>query len=222
MIARVAFAAAFALIVFPIVELEQAYPTSLGVLVLWFAKELAVGWCMGLAVRMIFFVLDFAAHVLTVEIGLMPSPEFDPSKGGAFNPLGSIMYFFGMVLLLSGTEYDMFLAYIDSYQVAPVEYWGVNEYSVERIVFRSLGVFKIGMLMSAPVIAVNFLVNLIFAVLGKVVPKLNVFILSFSARIMAGITVLSLSIVLFVHYIFAYLEQTPEMMMRFILFRPNF
>lgn len=220
-IARIGFASAFAIIVFPLVELGTAYPTEVGSLVIWVAKEMSVGLCLGLAVRMVFFVLDFAAHILTVEIGLMPSPEFDPSNANSFNPLGSIFYFFGMVILLSGTEYDILLAYIDSYQVAPINYWGLNEFAIEEIVVRSMGVFKIGILMAAPIIAVNFLVNLIFAVLGKVVPKLNVFILSFSARIMAGIAVLALSVVLFVHYILAYFEQTPDMMLRFVLFRPD-
>ncbi|MCH6255841.1 flagellar biosynthetic protein FliR [Puniceicoccaceae bacterium K14] len=220
-IARVGFASAFALMVFPMVEFEYVLPNSLGLLILWMAKELIVGLCMGLAVRMLFFMLDLAAHVLTVEIGLMPGAEFNPSSGG-FNPLGSIMYFFGMMLFLMGSEYDILRTYINSYQVAPIGYLGVNAYSAETIVLRSVGVFKIGILIAAPVIAVNFLVNLVFAVLGKAVPKLNVFILSFSVRIICGTTVLAFSIVLIVQYVMNYLHETPEMMLRFIPFRPSF
>ena len=87
---------------------------------------------------------------------------------------------------------------------------------------QSAGIFKIGILISAPVIAVNFLVNMVFAVLGKVVPKLNVFILSFSARILAGISIFSFTTVMIVGYLLKYTSGIPETMMRFILFRPVF
>lgn len=219
MLAKGGFATAFSLMVFPMVEFDNYIPNTIGMLVLWMCKELMVGLCMGLAVRMIFFMLDFASHILTVEIGLQPSAEFNPSSSTS-NPLGSIMYFFGMMLLLMGSEYDILSTFIASYQVAPIGYLNVNEFAVEMIVVRSMGVFKVGILIAAPVIAVNFLVNLIFSVLGKAVPKLNVFVLSFSVRIFAGTAVLAFSVVLIVHYVMAYLHETPEMMLRFILFRP--
>lgn len=220
--AKAGFATAFTLMVYPMVEFEFIIPNTLGMVVLWMCKELIVGLCMGLAVRMIFFMLDFAAHILTVEIGLQPGAEFNPSAGAGSNPLGSIMYFFGMMLLLLGSEYDILRTFVVSYEVAPIGYLRANEFAVEMIVVRSMGVFKTGILIAAPVVAVNFLVNLIFSVLGKAVPKLNVFVLSFSVRIFAGTAVLGFSVILIVHYVMGYLHETPEMMLRFILFRPDY
>ena len=136
--------------------------------------------------------------------------------------MGSMMYFLGLMVVLSGSEYDILRAYVSSYQIAPVGFTMVNEYAGDFIIEQSAGIFKIGILMAAPVIAVNFLVNLVFAVLGKVVPKLNVFILSFSARILAGISIFSFSILMVVGYIMNYTNGVSEMMMRFILFRPVF
>lgn len=221
-IARMALAAAFATIAFPMVEIEAAYPHSVLELVLLGAKELAVGLAIGLAIRMIFILLDFASHVITIEVGLMPGPEFDPSSAGnKGNPLGTIIYFLGLMLLLSGSEYDIFRAFLSSYEVAPLDYTETNSYAADFIILSSTGIFKIGVLMSAPLIAVNFLVNLVFASLGKVVPKLNVFILSFSARIFVGTSVLAVSVGLVAHYTINYMSETPEMMLRFIFFRPE-
>ena len=221
-IAKGGFSAAFALIVFPLVDFTVEMPASIGILALWMGKELAVGLAMGFAVRMLFFMIDFASHVLTVEIGLTPGAEFDPSSSRGGNPMGSMMYFLGLMVVLSGSEYDILRAYVSSYQIAPVGFTIVNEYAGDFIIEQSAGIFKIGILMAAPVIAVNFLVNLVFAVLGKVVPKLNVFILSFSARILAGISIFSFSILMVVGYIINYTNGVSEMMMRFILFRPTF
>ncbi len=223
LIAKITLAAAFATIAFPLAQVEVAYPSSLTALILWTAKELIVGVTIGLAMRMLFFVLDFASHVLTVEIGLMPGPEFDPSSAGnQSNPLGTIIYFFGLMLLLHGSEYDILRAFMMSFEVAPLGFMQTNAYAGEFIIESTAGIFKVGILMAAPVVAVNFLVNLVFATLGKVVPKLNVFILSFSARIFIGTTVLAASVTLIAHYAMNYLEETPEMMLRFILFRPEY
>jgi len=221
-IAKGGFSMAFALIVFPLVDVTATMPDSLLLLVLWMAKELAVGLSMGFAVRMLFFLIDFASYILTVEIGLTPSAEFDPTSARGANPVGSIMFFVGMVVVLSGSEYDILRAYISSYEIAPVGYMKFNPFAGDFIIETTAGIFKIGILMAAPVIAVNFLVNMVFAVLGKVVPKLNVFILSFSARILAGVSIFSFSVLLIVGYIINYSNGTSEMMMRFILFRPAF
>ncbi|MGK0237891.1 MAG: flagellar biosynthetic protein FliR [Candidatus Pelagisphaera sp.] len=223
LIAKAGFSVAFALIIFPLIDVTVAMPSSFWILAIWMAKELAVGLAMGFAVRMLFWVLDFAAYILTVEIGLSPGAEFDPSSARGAGPLSSLMYFLGMmVLLLTGGEYDIFRAFISSYEVSPIGYMEENGYALEFIVLQTAGVFRVGILMAAPVIAVNFLVNLVFAVLGKVVPKLNVFILSFSVRILAGTAIFSFSSLMIIGYILRYTEKLPEMMMRFIMFRPVF
>lgn len=221
-IAKITLASAFAILSLPLVETGITLPDSAWFLVLWFAKELVVGALMGIAIRMVFFVLDFASHVITVEIGLQPGPEFDPSSASnQGNPLGTIIYFLGLMLLLSGSEYDMLIAFMRSFEIAPVGFFGLNSFAADFIILKTAEIFKIGILMGAPIIAVNFLVNLVFAVLGKVVPKLNVFILSFSARIFLGTTVLALTVGLIAHYAMNYIAETPEMMLRFIFFRPE-
>jgi len=220
-LARVTLAVGISLMVFPLVNFDAFFPQSAVELVLSMVKELIVGLLMGFAIRMLFFILDYAASILTVELGLRPSPEFDPSNASSANPLGSIVYFLGIMLLLSGSEYDILRAFVASYQVAPIGFTEVNAYAVEHVINASAGVFKIGIMMSAPLLAVNFLVNLVFAILGKVVARLNVFILSFPVRILAGTAILAFSVVIIVFYAMNIVEQTPESMLRSVIFRPQ-
>lgn len=220
-IAKITLASGFAIMAMPLVELEIVMPNDVWSLALWFAKEMVVGAMMGIAIRMIFFVLDFASHVITVEIGLQPGQAFDPGSASQGNPLGTIIYFLGIAILLSGSEYDMLIAFMRSFEVAPLGHFGLNSYAADYVILKTAEIFELGILMGAPIIAVNFLINLVFAVLGKVVPKLNVFILSFSARIFIGTTVLTLTVGLIAQYAVNYISETPEMMLRFIFFRPE-
>ena len=77
-------------------------------------------------------------------------------------------------------------------------------------------VFVLGTLIAAPFIALNFLINISFAVLGKAVPKMNVFMTSFSIRILSGLVLLVSSILLISSYIIDHSKRSVEVMLDII------
>jgi flagellar biosynthesis protein FliR len=215
--ARLGFAALLAWIVLP-EENALAYPTELFAVVLMALKEVMIGTLMGLAVRMIFGILDFAAQVIAVEIGLHPAPQFDSTSNISGNPLGTGLFYLGVVVFFSGAHYAVILAFARSLELVPPGLQAPDTHFVGIVVQHTARILELGLLIAAPFMAVNFLVNLTFSLLGRVVPRLNVFILSFSARILAGLGLLALSAGLFAHYIIQEFRAVPEMMLRFLPF----
>jgi flagellar biosynthesis protein FliR len=67
---------------------------------------------------------------------------------------------------------------------------------------------------AAPVIAVSFMITVIFAVLGRAVQQMNVFTESFAFRAMAGLATFGLSLQLMSEHITNYLRRLPEDMLR--------
>ena len=55
-----------------------------------------------------------------------------------------------------------------------------------------------------------------FSVLGRAAPSLNVFLLSFPVQILAGLTVLSMTLGLIVQYILRDMALIPETMLQFL------
>jgi flagellar biosynthetic protein FliR len=217
-LARIGFAALLAWIVAPLAIPALAYPQSLIALVLMVAKEIAIGVMMGLAVRMVFAILDAAAQIIVVEIGLQPSPEFDPSSSADGNPLGTGLFYLGVVVFFSGAQYAVILAFARSFELVPPGLQSVDMNFLPMVVRHSARILELGVLISAPFMAVNFLINLAFSMLGRVVPRLNVFILSYSAQILAGMALLALSAGLFAHYMIQEFGDVPETMLRFLPF----
>jgi len=72
----------------------------------------------------------------------------------------------------------------------------------------------VGLQMAAPVMAVSFILALIFSVLGRAVPQMNVFSESFAIRLFAGLTVFGASMPLMAQHIANYLGRLPEDMLR--------
>ncbi len=215
---RIAFAALLGWIVMPYAAEVAIQPTSLLEVVLLVSKETAIGLLMGLAVRLVFFALDVATQILSVEIGLNPAPEFNPEAGTAGNPLGTGLFYLGLLIFVSGAHYAVFFAFARSFELVPPGLQVADTAFVSTAIRHTARLFTLGLLMSAPVMATNFLVNLTFSVLGRVVPRMNVFILSFSARIVAGMAMLALSIGLITHYIVQELDAAPELMLHFLPF----
>ena len=124
---KVTLIASIASVVTFLVDPPAATPVSIVAAVLEMARELGIGFAMGMAIRIIFATLDFAAHLITVEVGLMPGPEFDPSSGVSGNPLGSSLFYFGVILFLSGAHYTALYAFVRSFQI---QGFGVYNYDI--------------------------------------------------------------------------------------------
>lgn len=215
---RLAFAALLGWIVMPYAAGVTVYPTGLIEVLLLVTKEISIGLMMGIAVRLVFFALDIATQILSVEIGLNPAPEFNPETSTEGNPLGSGLFYLGLLIFVSGAHYAVFFAFARSIELVPPGLQVPQTAFVETVIRHTSRLFILGLLMSAPVLATNFLVNLTFSVLGRVVPRMNVFELSFSARIMAGMAMLALSVGLIAHYVVQELDGAPELMLHFLPF----
>lgn len=183
-------------------------------------RESFIGFMMGFAVGVIFYVVQVAGRLLSMEIGLMQSNLFNPLMSEQETVLGTGMTMLSIVLILVlNVHHTILLAFMRSFAIAPP---GVNSFSgaSAEVVVREIGnIFLIATQMAAPLIAVNFIVTLSFAFLGRAVPTMNVLILSFGARIGVGILVLIMVFVVVAQFLLGVVETTPERMLQFLPLR---
>jgi flagellar biosynthetic protein FliR len=78
------------------------------------------------------------------------------------------------------------------------------------MIARTSQTFLIALQLSAPIMAVSFIISLVFAVLGRAVPQMNVFHESFVFRILIGLGIFGVTMQLMSQHIVNYLRRLPE------------
>jgi len=78
-----------------------------------------------------------------------------------------------------------------SFEISPLGSYRISGAVVERLIRTSADILVVGLRIAAPFIALSFVTNLAFALMGRAVPRMNVFVESISLRLWAGLLLLS-------------------------------
>lgn len=214
---RVALAAFLSWTVAATLREPVVVSSDLGSLVLASAHELLIGLLMGLGARLVFWAIEMAGQLISTEMGLSMSTQFDPMSQGNPTSIGLAMFHLGALLfLLSGAHHYVLAAFLRSFELSPPGQLSFHANAGEVFVRSTGNIFLVAVQIAAPVMAVNFIVTLTFAILGKAAPSMNVFSESFAARILVGLTVLGLSIGVTAQLVLTELRNAPELMLRLI------
>lgn len=214
---RLALAVFLAYLASSYVPNHAELPDQPALLALVAGNEALLGIFMGLIVRVIFFAAEMAGQIISSEMGLTTGNTFDPNSGNSFTPTSVMLSNLAALLLLTtGTYRGVLFAYLRSYRYAPIGNLGFNPAALDLFVTQTGNIFGLAVQMCAPIIAVNFVVTLTFALLGRVAPGINVFTESYSARIFAGLTALGLTLALSAQYMLGYLQKAPDLMLQLV------
>ena len=214
---KIAFGLLLSLMINPLVPANLTLATNFAGAILMALNEVCIGLLLAMTVRMVFFAVELAGYLISFEIGLMSSYSVNPLVGSSDATFTTLLFYFSMLIFfVTGIHYDVLKAFIMSFEILPIGSFLLSINPMNQFVQEVSRVFLIGTLMAAPFIALNFLVNVTFAVLGKAVPKMNVFMTSFSVRILGGMIILVASILLISSYIIENGRRSVEVMLSII------
>lgn len=216
---KVALWGMLALMVYPLLYNPAAVPGDVVGYGIAALKELLVGVLMGLAVKIFFEIALAAGAMISMEIGLTMSTTFDPMSQTQTTTVGNMLYYLCLFMVFVTNMHHAILdAFVTSYAVVPIGSAFPAFDGLESLVKGTALIITTGVQIAAPMIALSFVINLTFSILGKAAPKINVFVVSFAFRIMAGLFLLLSTLGLVVQYLDRYADSLVGRMIDFITF----
>lgn len=179
---------------------EHIYPeynTILGFVTI-VLKEVSVGLLIGLAAQMCTSIVLFAGRIIDMEVGLSMANVFDPTTNEQASITGALMQY-GVMLILytSGLHRYLLKALMETFILIPVNSVSINtDRLLESLIAFLSDYIVIGFRICLPVFASITLMNIVLGLLAKLAPQMNMFSVGIQLKLLAGLSVIMITITL--------------------------
>lgn len=172
-----------------------AVPEHWHSLVVAAASELLFGMLLGMIPTLIVAGVQTAGQLSSTTMGLAAGQLVDPTLGISVTSLARIFGDLTIVLfLMLGGHYVIIHAVSGlGGEIVPGTFM-VTENTVNLLIDRTADIFRVGVMISAPVIVALLLTQFVMGLITKAVPTVNIFIVSFPLTIGIGLILSALSL----------------------------
>lgn len=178
----VALCAQASLPAMPLVALDSG--EALGMV----AQQVLIGLTLGFAARVVFAAVEFAGELIGLQMGLNFAGFFDPATGSQgtatarfFSTMGAWLF-----VVING-HLLLTLAVMRSFEAFPVSTDVLGVISVLRPQVWGAEIFKLGLWIALPIIAMLLFVNLVLGVISRVAQQIQIFSVGFAITVSIGL-----------------------------------
>ena len=180
---------------------------SLFSLLLLIGKELLLGFAFGLLINFFISAFSYAAEIISYFMGITVVNIFDPTYGQVSVLSKFFIFLFYALFFVSGA-YEYFLSliaksFVDIPIALPVIDQGIWRYIIEQSAIMFTYAFKLAF----PFALILYIINLALALINRLIPQINVFIVGLPLQIFVGLASLAFGISVMVYAGISLLEE---------------
>jgi len=156
-------------------------------------KEALAGVIMGFFANIAYQIVSLAGQMIDIEIGFSMVTQVDPAIA-VQTTITANLYGYAVLLMMMITDlHHYFLkSIIDSFQIVGLGQVTINPGSYQLMIKFIIDYFILGFRIILPVFAAILVVNTILAILAKIAPQMNMFVIGMQLKIFVGLFVLML------------------------------
>ena len=179
------------IVIYQIVEpqpVEVISSLSYGILMI---KELLVGFIIGFLMNLFEFVAVYAATIIDYQMGLSMASVYDPTTGAQVALTGNLFktYFWLLFFAVDG-HLALFKILIEAGAIIPYGSLVMGKEVSIAILQIFIECVVLAVKLAIPIIIFEFLVEIGMGILMRMIPQINLFVLSIQLRIVIGLIML--------------------------------
>ena len=173
-----------------------AWSQTTGGLIGTIAVEAAFGLAIGYAAKLTFDGLHMGADIIGTMMGLGSASQYDPFMETQTQVVSQFQMALATLLFLVLDGHHIILeAMVNSYRIVGIG--DAHMFSAglsERLIAVSGDCLKTALQVAAPMVVTSFGINIIYAILAKALPQMNILVISFSISAVVGLFIMFLSL----------------------------
>jgi len=165
---------------------------TLGRLLGWICAEAGFGLTVGVAVSFLLEGVQMAAQVIGLQAGYSFASTVDPNTQADTTTLQVMSQLFaGSLFFVFGFDRQVIRVLAKSLETVPSGTFAISGSVVEAVSRLGAGIYTTGLQLGIPVLGLMILLDIAFAVLGRLQTQLQILSVSFSVKMLVGIGFLS-------------------------------
>lgn len=154
-------------------------------------KEFVVGYVIGYAMELFFFAITFGGYVIDFQLGLTMATVYDPQSNSQIAVTGSVLQTWFMLLFFATDAHlALMKILITSSEIVPYGGIVITRDLAARMIEIFLQCVELGVRLSLPILAAEFLVQVGIGIMNKVVPQISIFVINIQLKIIVGLGLL--------------------------------
>lgn len=165
------------------------------------AKELLIGFIIGLIVRMFFAVVSVGGEVIDMQIGLSMAKAYDSqseSNSTITASLLNIMYM--MIFIAANGHATLIQIFVELAKALPYDEFIINIASFETVIRLFSLILIYSVKLALPILGVSLVTEVGVGLLMKAVPQINVFVINLQLKVLLGLVSIWLLVPTFANF----------------------
>ena len=173
-------------------------------------KELFIGFSLGLLVNIFISAFAYASEIISYFMGLTVVNIFDTTFG-QISVLDRffILLFYFIFFITDSYQYVIGSIYM-SFNYIPLDSLYIDNHIWKFIIEKSEYIFILAFQIAFPFALILYLLNLALALVNRLIPQINVFIVGLPMQIFAGLLALSFGSAILIYTITTLLQRMGE------------
>ncbi|GBG00719.1 flagellar biosynthetic protein FliR [Azospira sp. I13] len=191
LILGLALAAAIVPTVPPLPPMEPASGIGLAIL----AQQILIGLSLAFVMRLIFAGITMAGELMSFQMGLGFATLYDPQNTAQTGVVAEVVTLCATLVFLALNGHLLMIAGLaDSFRTIPIATPSVTAGLWLNLAEAGTQIFRIGLLLSLPVVIALIITNLALSILSRAAPQLNLMAVGFPVTLTIGLGILALSL----------------------------